>query len=167
MDLVVAFCGIELAGVVSVGSEPSFVIILGKCAPICISGRVSFNHSLSFGVKRDENQLCDEEIFKNLKGSVGYITPYKAHILLGEVSQGPYNIWIVANKLSVEVGEPKELLDFLGCSRGLPFLYGFNLLRVHSYAYSCFDNKPKVFCTLHFKFRLVNIHLQACIVELL
>jgi hypothetical protein len=159
MDLVVAFRGVELAGVVSAGSELSFVIILGKCASIRISGRVSFDHSLSFRVERDENWLCNKEIFKNLKGSVGYIALYKAYILPGKVSQGLYDIRIVVNKLSIEVGEPKELLDFLGCSRGLSFLYSFNLLRVYSYTCSCFDNKPKVLRTLHFEFGLVNIHL--------
>ena len=67
-----------------------------------------------------EDRFSQEAILQPVEGVLAGVVPVPQGVFLGQVQEGASNVGVVTNKLSVEVGGPKERMDVLYLSRGGP-----------------------------------------------
>ena len=99
-----------------------------------------------------------------MKRLLSFEGPFERLILSGQVRQWRSNFGVILDKLTVEVCETEEGLDFLHCRGFRPTRDGFDLLRVHLQSFSRYDVSEELDFLL-VEFRLFCLDAQICIAQ--
>jgi len=105
-----------------------------------------------------------ECFFEYVEGFVGLLHELIRDPLTSETSEGDYDIGVVENETSIEIGEAKKGLNILYFPWLGPILYDLNLCLVHGESLGR-QNVSEVFHSLRVELTLVSVGVEAIFSE--